>query len=258
MDRPQCIPEKKNHVEGRCRTFSVIFSDPGRLHIFYLGISKVSSLGALLVLLQVQPSLLHFVQLQPYETSAGTASPKCTRFVSTLPETNMAHEKPFFPGKYHQNGGFPMGILVYRSVPIRHWKLLPRNDFWLHRKTKSTQTLLCEWLVEGEDDISRKPDVSWDSIELLKIIVLQKKKDLNISNLERSKGSKHGISDDIGTNHSNYFHQPFRVPRVEVSSPSFAVWIRRLRESPALKAAEKKVEYFMLLMVQKFCTTRIV
>ena len=23
-----------------------------------------------------------------------------------------------------------MGMLVYRSVPIRHWKLLPRNDFF--------------------------------------------------------------------------------------------------------------------------------
>ena len=118
--------------KGRCSI--LIFSDPGRLHIFYLGICKVfpASLGApLLVLLQVQlfPFFVLF-QFQPYETSAGTASPKCTRFVSTLPETNMAHENPFFPGKYHQNGGFPMGMLVYRSVPIRHWKLLPRNDFF--------------------------------------------------------------------------------------------------------------------------------
>ena len=34
----------------------------------------------------------------------------------TLPETNIANENPIFPGKYHQNGGFPMAMLVYRSV----------------------------------------------------------------------------------------------------------------------------------------------
>ena len=32
------------------------------------------------------------------------------------PETNVAHEDPSFPGKYHQNGGFSMAMLVYRSV----------------------------------------------------------------------------------------------------------------------------------------------
>ena len=34
----------------------------------------------------------------------------------TLPETNIAYEHPIFPGKYHQNGGFSMAMLVYRSV----------------------------------------------------------------------------------------------------------------------------------------------
>ena len=34
----------------------------------------------------------------------------------TLPETNIAHENLIFPGKYHQNGGFSMAMLVYRSV----------------------------------------------------------------------------------------------------------------------------------------------
>ena len=34
----------------------------------------------------------------------------------TLPETNIAHQNPLFPGKYHQNGGFSMAMLVYRSV----------------------------------------------------------------------------------------------------------------------------------------------
>ena len=35
---------------------------------------------------------------------------------STLPETNIAHENPIFPGKYHQNGGFSMAMLVSGSV----------------------------------------------------------------------------------------------------------------------------------------------
>ena len=39
-------------------------------------------------------------------------------FEYTLPETNIAHENPIFPGKYHQNGGFSMAMLVYRSVDI--------------------------------------------------------------------------------------------------------------------------------------------
>ena len=30
----------------------------------------------------------------------------------TLPETNIAHENPMFPCKYHQNGGFSMAMLV--------------------------------------------------------------------------------------------------------------------------------------------------
>ena len=29
----------------------------------------------------------------------------------TLPETNIAHENPIFPGKYHQNGGFSMATV---------------------------------------------------------------------------------------------------------------------------------------------------
>ena len=38
---------------------------------------------------------------------------------STLPETNIAHENPIFPGKYHQNGGFSMAMLVSGSVTFR-------------------------------------------------------------------------------------------------------------------------------------------
>ena len=36
--------------------------------------------------------------------------------LDTLPETNIAHENPIFPGKYHQNGGFSMAMLVSGSV----------------------------------------------------------------------------------------------------------------------------------------------
>ena len=53
---------------------------------------------------------------------------------ATLPETNIAHENPVFPGKYHQNGGFPMAMLVYRSVmgnpyisPIGSWVFMGYN-----------------------------------------------------------------------------------------------------------------------------------
>ena len=36
--------------------------------------------------------------------------------LTTLPETNIAHGKStIFPGKYHQNGGFSMAMLVYRE-----------------------------------------------------------------------------------------------------------------------------------------------
>ena len=36
----------------------------------------------------------------------------------TLPETNIAHENPIFPGKYHRNGGFSMAMLVSGSVNV--------------------------------------------------------------------------------------------------------------------------------------------
>ena len=36
----------------------------------------------------------------------------------TLPETNIAHENPIFPGKYHQNCGFSMAMLVSGSVTL--------------------------------------------------------------------------------------------------------------------------------------------
>ena len=37
--------------------------------------------------------------------------------LDTLPETNSSPLKiRIFPGKYHQNGGFSLAMLVYRSV----------------------------------------------------------------------------------------------------------------------------------------------
>ena len=42
----------------------------------------------------------------------------------TLPETNIAHENPIFPGKYHQNGGFSMAMLVSgRVIDIKRLQL---------------------------------------------------------------------------------------------------------------------------------------
>ena len=41
-----------------------------------------------------------------------------SRYLCTLPETNIAHENLLFPRKYHQNCGFSMAMLVYRSVYI--------------------------------------------------------------------------------------------------------------------------------------------
>ena len=44
---------------------------------------------------------------------------KNMRKVLLLPETNIAHENPIFPGKYHQNGGFSMAMLVSESVLLQ-------------------------------------------------------------------------------------------------------------------------------------------
>ena len=44
-------------------------------------------------------------------------------FNITLPETNIAHENPIFPGKYHQNCGFSMAMLVSGSVKAKAFKI---------------------------------------------------------------------------------------------------------------------------------------
>ena len=43
---------------------------------------------------------------------------KIIKKIPTLPETNIAHENPIFPGKYHPNGGFSMAMLVSGSAIV--------------------------------------------------------------------------------------------------------------------------------------------
>ena len=46
----------------------------------------------------------------------------------TLPETNIAHENPLFPCKYHQKGGFSMAMLVLGRVKLdKFWNALNGN-----------------------------------------------------------------------------------------------------------------------------------
>ncbi len=51
-----------------------------------------------------------------------------------LPETNIAHENPIFPGKYHQNDGFSMAMLVSGSV------YLTKKQWW-HQQLQKTTTI---------------------------------------------------------------------------------------------------------------------
>ena len=65
-------------------------------------------------------------------------------FKNTLPETNIARENPIFPGKYHQNGGFPMAMLVYRRVfrrKIKHVKGVYFMTLWHGRVRHPVLTL---------------------------------------------------------------------------------------------------------------------
>ncbi len=72
------------------------------------------------------PTLEVFLQEKPgndfpWENSGKNLHRAASRgffFRVTLPETNSSPMKiPIFPRKYHENGGFPMAMLVYRSVP---------------------------------------------------------------------------------------------------------------------------------------------
>ena len=64
---------------------------------------------------------------------------------STLPETNIAHENPVFLGKYHQNGGFSMAMLVYRRVPSLKLTTRPSKDGMVGRLIALLSLLV--WLV---------------------------------------------------------------------------------------------------------------
>ena len=57
----------------------------------------------------------------------------------TLPETNSSPMKiPIFPGKYHQNGGFSMAMLVYRRVNLRQFSAI--DEFWGTLKLSAPST----------------------------------------------------------------------------------------------------------------------
>ena len=75
--------------------------------------------------------------------------------VFTLPETNIAHENPIFPCKYHQNGGFSMAMLVSGRV----------SGWW------QLKYVSCSTLLRGNDPIwlahifrmgGKKPPTSYD------------------------------------------------------------------------------------------------
>ncbi len=67
----------------------------------------------------------------------------CIKFAkNTLPETNIAHENPIFLGKYHQNGGFSMAMLVYRRVIFFGGKWKSRI-----RTNNLTQFIKSWWIV---------------------------------------------------------------------------------------------------------------
>ena len=59
--------------------------------------------------------------------------------IDTLPETNIAHENPIFPCKYHQNGGFSMAMLVSGRVIFWHCNIC---DMLI-----PAQYFLCHWIL---------------------------------------------------------------------------------------------------------------
>ena len=75
-------------------------------------------------------------------------------FKKTLPETNIARENPIFPGKYHQNGGFPMAMLVYRRK-IKHVKVLFHDP----RHGRVRHPVLT--LTKHSEDVSRVLETGW-------------------------------------------------------------------------------------------------
>ena len=51
-----------------------------------------------------------------FQSQDALVTSRIVLFLITLPETKIAHENPIFPGKYHQNCGFSMAMLVSGSV----------------------------------------------------------------------------------------------------------------------------------------------
>ena len=68
----------------------------------------------------------------------------------TLPETNIAHENPIFPGKYHQHGWFSMAMLVYRSVSWLHYGWFQSEYGSSHLSHKSDSLARCFLQVQGK------------------------------------------------------------------------------------------------------------
>ena len=90
--------------------------------------------------------------------------------IFTLPETNIAHENPIFPGTYHQNGGFSMAMLVYRSVLHSNFEVVgKKKDPW----KKNTK----KWSIERSNPLisSLKQTKSWDIMFIIPKIIAPEK-----------------------------------------------------------------------------------
>ena len=79
-------------------------------HPFFFRCSNLSILDW--VVSQAKNRMIFLPEFNSSSLKSYPETPKKT----TLPETNIAHENPIFPGKYHQNCGFSMAMLVSGSV----------------------------------------------------------------------------------------------------------------------------------------------
>ena len=64
----------------------------------------------------------------------------------TLPETNIAHENPIFPCKYHRNGGFSMAMLVSGRVHTIHSSAKKMEQLFGSRQCPAVQPCATGWL----------------------------------------------------------------------------------------------------------------
>ena len=84
----------------------------GAVDVFHItSLDQVSAIGPIRPCDELNP--IKFPPLVWLARLVGNEGPST---FTTLPETNIAHENPIFPGKYHQNGGFSMAMLVSGSV----------------------------------------------------------------------------------------------------------------------------------------------